>query len=334
MKNFPHCTFFCILNYYFGGERVVLKYIVKRILQLIPILLAASILIFCMVRITPSDPIASMTKGKKISEETRISLETKYHLDKSYPEQYVIWITNALRGDLGDSFEYKQSVNSLIADRLPTTLQLVLMSALMALLIAIPVGVISAVKMNQITDRILSILTLIFVASPVFLTAIALMLIFALNLKWFPSFGSAKTFMENLRYLFLPSLALSLNMIALISRITRSNMIEQLNSNYAVTAIAKGIPYRTVVMKHCFKNAVIPVITVASIQIGSMIVGAVLVENVFALGGIGDILIGGVKSSDYPVVQGITLMLVVIFLLINLVVDIVYALIDPRIRLD
>ncbi|MDY5022089.1 MAG: ABC transporter permease [Blautia sp.] len=310
------------------------KFIVKRILQLIPILLATSILIFCMIRITPSDPVASMTKGKRISEETRQSLEEKYHLDKSLPEQYIIWITNALRGDLGDSFEYKQSVNSLIAGRLPTTLQLVIMSAILALLIAVPVGIISAVKMNQATDRILSVLTLIFVASPVFLTAILLMLVFALNLHLFPTFGSGKSIVENIYYLFLPALALGLNMVALISRITRSNMIEQLNSNYTTTAIAKGIPYHRVVLKHCLKNAIIPVVTVASIQIGSMIVGAVLVENVFALGGVGDILIGAIKSSDYPVVQGITLMMVALFLVINLLVDIVYALIDPRIRLD
>ena len=310
------------------------KFIVKRLLQLIPILLATSILIFCMIRITPSDPVASMTKGKRISEETRQSLEEKYHLDKSLPEQYIIWITNALRGDLGDSFEYKQSVNSLIAGRLPTTLQLVIMSAILALLIAVPVGIISAVKMNQATDRILSVLTLIFVASPVFLTAILLMLVFALNLHLFPTFGSGKSIVENIYYLFLPALALGLNMVALISRITRSNMIEQLNSNYTTTAIAKGIPYHRVVLKHCLKNAIIPVVTVASIQIGSMIVGAVLVENVFALGGVGDILIGAIKSSDYPVVQGITLMMVALFLVINLLVDIVYALIDPRIRLD
>ena len=310
------------------------KFIVKRILQLIPILLATSILIFCMIRITPSDPVASMTKGKRISEETRQSLEEKYHLDKSLPEQYIIWITNALRGDLGDSFEYKQSVNSLIAGRLPTTLQLVIMSAILALLIAVPVGIISAVKMNQATDRILSVLTLIFVASPVFLTAILLMLVFALNLHLFPTFGSGKSIVENIYYLCLPALALGLNMVALISRITRSNMIEQLNSNYTTTAIAKGIPYHRVVLKHCLKNAIIPVVTVASIQIGSMIVGAVLVENVFALGGVGDILIGAIKSSDYPVVQGITLMMVALFLVINLLVDIVYALIDPRIRLD
>ena len=312
----------------------MLKFIGKRLLQMILILFAASILIFVMVRVTPSDPIASMTKGKRISEDTKQALRQQYHLDKSMPEQYVIWITGALRGDLGDSFDKKQSVNSLIADRLPTTLQVVLMSSVLALVLSIPIGIICAVKMNTALDRLLSTLTLIFVASPVFLTGIVLVLVFALRLRWFPTFGSGKGFVENLYYLFLPSLALSLSMVALIARITRSNMIEQLNSGYAVTAVAKGIPFRKVVMKHCFKNTVIPLITVASIQIGTMIVGAVLVENVFALGGIGDVLISSIKSSDYPVVQGITLLLVALFALINLLVDIVYAFIDPRIRLE
>ncbi len=310
------------------------KYIGKRFVQMILILLAASVLIFCMVRIAPSDPIASMTKGKKISDETRQALTQQYHLDKSLPEQYVIWITGVVHGDFGDSFDYKRPVSSLIAERLPTTLQIVLMSAILALIIAIPIGIICAVKMNTWLDRLLSILTLIFVASPVFLTAIILMIVFALKLKIFPTFGAGKTFVENLYYLFLPSLALSMNMVALIARITRSNMIEQLNSNYATTAVAKGIPYRTIVLKHCLKNAIIPVITVSSIQIGSMIIGAVLVENVFALGGIGDILIASIKSSDYPVVQSITLLMVALFVIINLIVDIVYALIDPRIRLE
>ena len=310
----------------------MLKYILKRILQTIPILLVASILIFGLVRLSPSDPIASMTKGKSVSAETRQTLIEHYHLDKSLPEQYVIWITGALHGDLGESFIHKQTVNSLIAGRLPTTLQLVLMSAVLAILIAIPVGILSAVKMNTMLDRILSILTLIFVASPVFLTGIILMLVFALKIPIFPSFGTGDGFLDNFHYLFLPSLALSLSMVALIARITRSNMIEQLNSNYATTAIAKGVPYYKVVLQHSFKNAVIPVITVTSIQFGTMIVGAVLVENVFALGGIGEVLLDGVKSADYPVVQGITLMLVLFFLLINLVVDVIYAAIDPRIR--
>jgi len=315
-----------------GGWFILLKYIVKRFLQMLLILLVTSIIIFALVRLSPSDPIASMTKGKAISAQTRQELMGQYHLDKSLPEQYLIWITGALHGDLGQSFIHKDTVNALIAQRLPTTLQLVLMSAVLAILISIPIGVISAVKMNTALDRTLSILTLIFVASPVFLTGIILMFFFALKIPAFPSFGTGDGFVQNLRYLFLPSLALGLNMVALIARITRSNMIEQLNANYAATAIAKGVPYSRVVMGHCFKNALIPVITVASIQFGTMIVGAVLVENVFALGGIGAVLLDGVKSADYPVVQGITLMLVAFFLLINLLVDIIYAVIDPRIR--
>jgi len=312
----------------------VVKFIGKRLLQTVLILLASSVLIFVMIRATPSDPITSMTKGKRISAETREALVRQYHLDKTQPEQYLIWITGVLHGDFGDSFAKKQPVTDLLAARLPTTLQIVLMSAVFSLLISIPVGIFCAVKMNTAVDRILSVLTLIFAASPVFLTGIVLMLVFALRLRWFPSFGAGKTFTQNLYYLFLPSLALSLNMVALIARITRSNMIEQLNSGYTSTAIAKGIPYWKVVLGHCLKNALIPVITVASIQIGSMVVGAVLVESVFALGGVGDLLISSIKASDYPVVQGITLMLVALFALINLAVDIVYALIDPRIRLE
>lgn len=308
------------------------RYILKRVLQLIPIMLVVSVLIFCMVRITPSDPITSMTKGKKISEETRHALEVQYHLDKSLPEQYGIWITNALRGDFGDSFQHRRPVVSLVAERLPTTIQLVLMSSVLAIIIAIPMGVISAAKKNTAIDRLLSGLSLFFVSSPAFLTAIVLMMVFSLKLTWFPTFGTGAGFVENLYYLVLPALALSLNMVALISRITRNNMVEQLQSNYTVTAVAKGTPYWKVVLRHCLKNTMVPVITVASIQIGSMIVGAVLVENVFALGGLGALLIDGIKASDYPVVQSITMMMVTMFLLINLFVDIIYALIDPRIR--
>lgn len=311
----------------------MLKYILKRILNLIPILFIASVLIFAMVRATPTDPVASMIKGKRVSAETREALEAKYHLDKPIYKQYFIWITGALHGDFGESFHYKQPVTQMLAERLPTTLQLVLMSAMMALVIALPLGIISAVKMNSAVDRILSFITLVSVSTPVFLMGILLMLGFALNIRIFPSFGVGYSFAENLYYLFLPALALALNMVALIARITRSNMIEQINSPYALTAVAKGTPYMRVILVHCLKNALIPVITVTSIQFGSMIVGAVLVENVFALGGIGTMLIDGIKASDYPMVQGITLLMVAIFIAINLLVDVLYAAIDPRIRL-
>ena len=305
------------------------KFVLKRLGQMVLVLIAVSILIFALVRITPSDPIASMTKGKTISEETRQELIVRYHLDKSLPEQYLIWITGAVHGDFGESFQYKQSVSYLIGERIGTTLSLVVLSGIIAMAIAIPVGVVSAVRMNTWLDKLLSIITLIFVASPVFLTALVLMLVFALKLKWFPAIYQG----GGLKEMILPAIALAMNMIALTSRITRTSMIEQMNSDYIRTATAKGIPRRRVVITYALKNALIPVITVASIQIGTMLVGAVLVESVFAMGGLGDLLITGIKASDYPVVQSVTLLMVFLFLCINLVVDILYAVLDPRIRM-
>ncbi|AEF84203.1 oligopeptide transport system permease protein OppB [Treponema primitia ZAS-2] len=310
----------------------LVRYIAKRILVLIPILLVVSVAIFFLIRLTPSDPMASITNGRRIGDETRAALIAQYHLDQSLPRQYFIWITNVFRGNLGDSFKHRQSVAYLLAARLPTTIQLVLMSAVFAVLLAIPAGVLCAVKRDSILDRIVSGIMIFCVSSPVFLNAIVLMLIFALRLRWFPAFGAGHNFGENLYYLALPAFALSLNMVALMGRITRDRMIGELKSNYALALTAKGTPRRRILAVHCLKNTLIPVITVAGIQIGSMVIGAVLVENVFALGGIGALLIEGIQSADYPLVQGIIMFLVALFLLLNLVVDIVYVLIDPRIR--
>ncbi len=304
------------------------KFVLKRAGQMVLVLIVVSVLIFTLVRITPSDPISSMTKGKTISEETRQELITRFHLDKSTPEQYLIWITGALHSDFGESYQYRQSVSYLISERIGTTLLLTLLSGFIAMVIAIPVGVISAVKMNSWLDKLLSVITLVFMASPVFLTALVLMLVFALKLKWFPA-----VYQGNLREMILPAIALAMNMIALTSRITRTSMIEQMNSDYIRTATAKGIPRWRVIIVYALKNALIPVITVASIQVGGMLVGAVLVESVFAMGGLGDLLITGIKASDYPVVQSVTLLMVFVFLCINLAVDILYAVIDPRIRM-
>lgn len=303
------------------------KFILKRLGQMILVLIAVSILIFAMVRITPSDPISSMTKGKTISPEARQELVEHYHLDKSNPEQYLIWITGALRGDLGESYQYKQGVTFLISQRIGTTLTLVILSGILAMAIAIPVGILCAVKRNTWVDKLLSVITLIFVASPVFLTALVFMMLFAQRLHWFPAI-----YHGGMKDMILPSIALATSMIALTSRITRTSMIEQLTSDYIRTATAKGIPQRRVILTYALKNALIPVITVASIQVGSMLVGAVLVENVFAMGGLGALLINGITSADYPVVQGVTLLMVFVFLCINLVVDILYAVLDPRIR--
>jgi peptide/nickel transport system permease protein len=310
----------------------LVRYIVKRLFALIPILLAVSALIFFLIRLTPSDPMASITGGRRIGEDTRAALAARYHLDQSLPRQYLIWIGNFLRGDLGDSFKHRQPVASMLAARLSVTIQLVLMSAVRAALLAIPAGVLSAVKKDTALDRAISAFLVYCVSSPVFLNAIALMLVFALRLRWFPAFGAGRGFIENLYYLALPAFALSLNMVALMGRLTRDRMIGELKSQYALALTAKGTRFGRILIRHCLKNTLVPVITVAGIQIGSMVIGATLVENVFALGGVGALLIEGIQASDYPVVQSIIMLLVALFLLLNLAVDIVYALIDPRIR--
>ena len=310
----------------------IVKYILKRLLILLPVLLAVSVFIFFIIRLTPSDPIGSITSGRRISDETRASLSARYHLDKSLPRQYIIWITNLLQGNLGDSFRHRQSVGSLLAARLPSTVQLVLMSTVFAVVLAFPMGIASAVKRNTIIDRIISACMVFCVSSPVFLNAIILMLIFVFKLRWFPAFASGRNFLENCYYLCLPAFALSLNMVALIGRMVRDRLIGEFNSGYALALSAKGTPFCRIVMVHCLKNTLIPVITVGGIQIGAMIIGAVLVENVFALGGIGALLIEGIQASDYPVVQSIMLLLVALFLILNLFIDIIYFIIDPRIR--
>ncbi len=301
----------------------------KRVLQMIPVLFFVSVLIFALIRITPTDPVASMTMGKHVSEETKAELRAHYHLDKSPVEQYFIWITGALRLDFQESYQQKQPVTDLIGERITVTLSLVALSGLLAVLIAIPIGVVSAVYRNTVVDKILSILSLLFVASPVFLTAMVFMMVFSLHLKMFPAIAIGDL---TWRHMVLPSLALALNMVALTSRITRTTMIEELSADYIRTATAKGLPRRRVILTYALKNALIPIITVTSVQIGSMLVGAVLVESVFAMGGLGDLLLTGIKTSDYPVVQGVTLLLVFIFMCINLLVDVLYAVIDPRIR--
>ena len=310
----------------------MLTYIVRRLLLLIPVLFFVSVLIFGMSHLSPTDPALVMVGGKQTSPEVLENIREKYHLNEPIYTQYLYWIKDAVNGDLGESFKQKQAVTGMIAERLPLTIQLVLMSLLITILISIPLGIIAAVKKNTWVDYVSSLFALSGVSSPVFFTGVLLVLLFSYKLDILPAFGTGDTVMENFKYLLLPSLALGVNMIALSSRITRSGMIEVLNTNYIQTAVAKGIPKHVVVLKHGLKNALIPLLTVTGLQLGFLIVGTVLVEYTFGLGGIGSLIVNGVQTSDYPVVQGTTLFMVTVFLLINLLVDVLYAVIDPRIR--
>lgn len=308
------------------------NYAARRLLLLIPILFFVSLLIFGISRLVPGDPALIMVGGHQTTPEVLENIREKYHLNKPIWEQYAIWLKNAATGDLGESFKMKQSVSGMIAERLPLTLQLVIMSTIMTLIIAIPLGLLSAIKKQTWVDYTSSLFALAGVSSPVFFTGVLMVLLFSYKLNWLPAFGAGQGFVDNLTHLLLPSFALAINMIALSSRITRTGMIDVLNTNYIQTAIAKGLPRRAVILKHGLRNALIPLLTVTGLQMGFLMVGTVLVEYTFGLGGLGSLIINGVQTSDYPVVQGTILFMVVVFLLLNLVVDILYGFIDPRIR--
>lgn len=310
----------------------MIHYVARRLLLLIPILFVVSIMIFGMSRLVPGDPALIMVGGHQTTPEVLDNIREKYHLNKPITEQYTIWLKNTLTGDLGESFKMKQSVSAMIAERLPLTLQLVFMSIVLTLGMAVPLGILAAMRKKTWVDYLSSLFALAGMSSPVFFTGVLLVLLFSFQLNWLPAFGAGKGFVDNLTHLLLPAFALAVNMMALIMRITRSGMIDVLSTNYMQTAIAKGLPRAVIILKHGLRNALIPLLTVTGLQIGFLMVGTVLVEYTFGLGGLGSLIINGVQTSDYPVVQGTILFMVAVFLLLNLLVDLLYAVIDPRIR--
>lgn len=303
-----------------------------RVLQFVLILLAASVLIFAMSHISQIDPVAVILGGKQTSAETIAALREKFHLNDSLPQQYITWITGMLRGDFGLDFKYQQPVWDLIVGRLPVTLSLTLLSSVLAMIIAIPLGVYSGVKSNTGLDRGASLFSLLTMACPPFFISVLAIYIVSNVAPGISFTGTFNTIGQMINRLWLPCLCLALGMIALAQRIIRSSMIDEMKSPHIQMAQAKGLPQKAVVWKHAFKNALVPLITVCGIQIGSMLVGSVLVESVFSLAGLGGLLVSAVQTSNYPVTQAITMLMVFIFLLISTVTDILYAVIDPRIR--
>jgi len=297
-------------------------------------MLVTSIIVFALVKLSPGDPVLNMLNGKQATQETKDALAAEFNLDRPTVEQYFIWLKNALTGDLGMSYKSRLPVTSMIADKAGITTQLVLMSMGMMFALSIPLGIVCAIKRKSVIDIIGSVLTYVCSASPIFLTGLVFVIYLTYKNKWFPSFGTGDSVAENFRYLFLPALALALNEVALLSRILRGAMIEALDSNYIGTAIAKGMPKRTVYITHALKNSMIPVVTITGMQIGFVIISSVLVEQVFGISGLGSLIITAVKSNDYPLIQGTTLLLVLIYIVINTIIDIIYVIVDPRINLE
>lgn len=313
----------------------MLAYIVRRLIGALLVMLAVATLVFFMLRLVPGDPIAAMLADAG-SPEAREAMIRRLGLDKPVFVQYFIWFKNLLQGDLGNSiYGSNQPVATIIFQALPRTLSLAFLSFIVAVLIAVPAGIICATRRNTTTDNVVSFIAFIGLSMPDFWLAILLIIVFAANLHWLPAIGYvplSEGFWPWLRHLILPAIAVGTGFSAIIARMIRSSMLEVLQADYMRVAASKGLPDRVLLLRHAFPNALIPVVTVIGIAFALLISGAVVVENVFAIKGLGRVLIQGILNRDYPVVQAAVLVVSAFFVLSNLAVDLLYAVIDPRIR--
>lgn len=316
------------------------NYIIRRLLQLVPTLLILSFLIFSLLYITPGDPIALMLgsgESGAIQSEIYETVKKDLGLDQPFFVRYFNFISNAIKGDLGQSYVTKQDVFTEIMARMPATLCLTGAAAMIAILIAFPLGILSALKKGSIWDACSSFLATVGVSLPKFWFAFVLILVFSRNLGWFPSNGMAH--LEEgigpfFRHLMLPAFSLGIGLAAVLMRILRANMLECMTQDYVKFARSKGLRERTVILIHTIKNALAPVITVFGSEVGGLIGGAVVTETVFAWPGVGRLIMSSIGKRDYPMIQGTTLLLCAMYLCINLIVDLCCAWLNPRIRLD
>ncbi len=302
------------------------KFVLKRLVMLIPVLLGVSFIVFSILSFTPGDPV-EMRLGDNYSEEAYQAMKEEMGLNDPFLLRYVKYIGNAVRGDFGNSYRTSQPVLNELAARLPNTILLSAAAMLFAVLLGIPLGVISATHQYSAVDNISMIGALFGVSMPNFWLGLMLIVIFAAGLRWFPSSG-----FEDWASIILPAVTLSVNSLAMITRMTRSSMLETIRQDYIRTARAKGLKEGVIVIKHALRNAMIPIVTTVGLQFGFSLGGAVLVETVFAWPGIGRLLVECIKLKDTPVVVACVLVLATMFTVINLCIDILYAFLDPRIR--
>jgi peptide/nickel transport system permease protein len=310
------------------------QFIARRLLQSIPVLLLASIIVFLMIHMIPGDP-AYVILGADAQPKEIAALQAEMGLDKPLIVQYGIWIAHVLRGDLGVSYINKFPVIDLIIIKGKATVELAFGSMLVAMFIAIPVGIISALKRGSLFDRIVTGFVSLSYAIPTFWLGILLVLVFALQLKWVPPSGRVEPSRDLAMFfklLILPSLTLGIPTSAVLGRFLKASLLEVMNQDYIRTARSKGLKERLVVSRHAMRNAMIPVVTVFGLQLGTFLGGAVVTESIFDYPGIGRMMLYAIQTRDYTIVQGTVLLVVVIFIAINLLVDITYGLLDPRIR--
>jgi peptide/nickel transport system permease protein len=314
----------------------VRAYLFARLALVVPVLFGVSIVTFSLIRLVPGDPVTVVLgPDARTTPEQVAAIRQAFGLDEPAPVQYVRWLGHVLSGDLGTSFRTGRALTQELALRLPVTIELTLLAAVIGLIPALIIGTVSAVKRNSSTDYVATIGTLVGLSMPNFLLATLLVLIFSLMLRWLPPIGYVELNRDplgNLKTMLLPALSLALPFAGIMMRITRSSVLEVLGQEHVRVARAKGLRELGVLGRHVLPNAAIPIITVAGIQIARLLGGAVIAETIFGLPGIGRYVYEAISMRDYPVIQGVTLVVAVAFVLVSLAVDLLYAVVDPRLR--
>jgi peptide/nickel transport system permease protein len=310
----------------------VLRFVALRLVGCLITLVISTFVVFGSLYIAPGSPVGYLTGGRALSPATIASIKAQYHLNDPFLTRYWDWLTGALHGDLGQSIIFRQPVGPLVGARIETTALLVAMAAILILAVGIAAGAVAALRGGAADSGVL-VIGSVGIAIPSFVAAIVLIALFAVDLGWFPVFGSGTSLPDRLWHLTLPAVALALSATAFVARVTRTTMREELAREHVETARVRGIPERVVVRRHVLRNAMIPITTVGGLTVASLIAGSVVVEQAFGLNGIGQFLIQSVNAKDFAVVQAIALILVVAFVVVNTLVDITYRLIDPRVSL-
>ena len=310
----------------------LIGYMFRRILEMIPVLLGITLLAFLFMQLLPGDPITILTGGKA-SPETIAALRAKFGLDKPVYVQYLLFLGNAVRGDLGTSILQKTPVSKLVLERVWPTLFLLFFGGLIAVLLTIPLSILSAMRADQAVDHAIRLSGMVTFAMPSFWLGLLLILLFGLKLDWFPIAGWGEGFWGHLYYLFLPSLTIGLFLAPILILSLRSSLLEIMGAEYVEAARAKGLKPRRIMVKHVLRNALIPTVTILAVNIGWLVGGSVVIETVFSIPGLGMLLIRSVLYRDYPTILGLTIIFGILVMVVNLLADLSYAVIDPRVEI-
>ncbi|MFJ9188134.1 MULTISPECIES: ABC transporter permease [unclassified Streptomyces] len=310
----------------------LLRFAVRRVAEMAATLLAASFVVFGAMYLAPGNPASFLLTGRSASPEAVAAISAQYHLDDPFAVRYLRWLGDMTQGDFGRSLTYRTDVSRLIADRLPTTLLLIAMALTVIVTVGLLLGRIAAVR-GGATDTAVLISTTIAVGTPSFVAAVLLQGLFAVELGWFPSSGAGDGFLDTLWHLTLPAVALALYLIGMLARVTRSAMLEALGAEHVTVARSRGVPERYVIRRHVMRNALGTVLTTGGLIVSTLLVCTILVESAFSIGGIGQLLELATSTKDFPTVQAISLIIVALFMTVNLIVDLLLPVVDPRITL-